>query len=121
MTSRSLPMPERISPDSSASPMTPAPKTAICCAMTCPSAAGRERSEEQSEIGGSFRHATYQIAVPLLPVRQIDAHGLTVAHEAQLLVRADTVEHLVLVRTRAPAVPHRKGTRHGDQSGIVSG
>src|SRR3954454_21181209 len=121
MTRRSLPMPERISPDSNASPITPAPKTAICCAMTCPSAAGREGSEEQSEVGGSFRHATYQIAVPLLAVRQIDAHGLATAGEAELLVRADTMQHLVLVRARPAAMPHRKGTGHGDQPGIVRG
>src|SRR6185437_2951319 len=79
-------------PEMSASPILPAPMTAIMCSPSC-----RYGSKEKGQVRGPFREAPREVGVPLGAVRQIHPDLLTPASQPALLIRPDAEQHLVLV------------------------
>ena len=101
--------PARSSPDSSASPILPAPRTA---SRLTSSRLGRQRAQEEGHVRGSLGQPAHEVAVPLVPYGHVDAHGrCPAASQPALLVRADAVQHLVLVRLRLRGRAGRPGRR----------
>src|SRR6478672_1608148 len=104
--------PERTSPDSNVSPMTPAPRIAtvpmgeVCQPVAVPgsSVLGGETAQEEHGVGGTLGHAAHEVAVPLLAVGDVDTHLVAPVGDALLLLGPDAVQHLVLVAVGVAAV-----------------
>src|SRR5262249_51207403 len=108
--------PARSRPDRSASPIFPAPSTATVSLMPCivPDRApsprlrfGRstprgQRPQEEPDVRRALREAAHEVAVPLVAVRDVDAHGRARDCEPLLLEGTDPVQHLELVTVRRP-------------------
>src|SRR5260370_12470923 len=124
MTPAGVTTPARSSPDMSASPIGPAPSTAIPraslpgraanepCGDALRSAARRERAEEEGQVRRPFREPPDQVPVPVAAVRNVDPHAGAAGGQAELLGGPDPVEHLVLEAVGGPA--RRAGPHPGD-------
>src|SRR6478735_2823321 len=113
--------PERIRPETRVSPMTPAPKIAVVVIVTPRSVLRRDAAQEEHDVGRLLRHAAHEVAVPLLPVGDVDAHLVPAVGDPLLLLGPDAVQHLVLERPRVAACLARERPRDLDEAGVVRG
>src|SRR3954453_22408282 len=127
--------PARISPDSNVSPITPAPRMATRLVMSnrlltnCPDTdraahqaellLADQGPEEELEVGGALGQPAYQVAVPVLAVRDVDADRVPLTGQAELLLRTDAVEHLVLEAAGSAVGAIGEGARDRDQPRVV--
>src|SRR5688500_9900630 len=72
------------------------------------SAAGGERTEEESEVGRTLRKTPHEVSVPVGPVGHVYAHPVALGREPPLLALPDAVEHLELVGVVFAAQPPRQ-------------
>src|SRR6478672_1052490 len=118
-----------MSPDTSVSPMTPAPKIAVVVIVASSGGgAGRvasalrgDAAQEEHDVGWALGHAPHEVAVPLLAVRDVDAHLVAAVGDAALLLGPDAVEHLVLERLRFAAGLARERPGDLDEPRVVGG
>src|SRR6478735_1445576 len=113
--------PERMRPETRVSPMTPAPKMAVVVIVALRSALGRDAAQEEHDVGGLLGHPAHEVAVPLLAVRDVDAHLVAAVGDPLLLLGADAVEHLVLERPRVATGLARERAGDLDEPRVVRG
>src|SRR5690606_24518499 len=126
--------PARSTPDSSASPIFPAPRIAIIehtltwvFLTTAPAYSGGgsgppgQGPQEEPEVRGPLRETPHEVRVPLAAVGDVHPDLRALRRETPLLLRADAVEHLVLEGAGVTVVQHRQGARDLDEPGVVRG
>src|SRR4029450_1993556 len=117
--------PERISPDTRASPILPPPRNATRLVIPRPyldsSPSPHQVRQEEPHIGRSLGQSPGQVGIPFGAVGDVHAHGVSVLREATLKIAPDPEQHLELeARPRNTATFHEP-LRPLDQTGIVGG
>src|SRR5581483_7914442 len=76
-------------------------------------------AHEEEQVRGALGEPPHQVRVPLGPVRRRDEHAVAAAHEGELELRADAVEHLELEPVAADLLALGEADRVLDQPLVV--